>query len=223
MNQSSTRRVVTLAALAVLALATAFASSAFGADTTPTLKLHYVAKTRPNRDVKITATIKTSSRQGFGAYIMPLGQPCPTDDSEIPGTATWLIGQSSMSAAAYQFDESGRPGTFSHTWQVPSPEKPGTYSVCGYLAPNDILDDATYTGRLTVTTNTAAACVVPSLQGESLPSALAALTAAHCAVGNIAKIVPDKSVRKGSVVSTTVPVGRKLGNDARINLVVSDG
>lgn len=62
-------------------------------------------------------------------------------------------------------------------------------------------------------------CVVPRLRGKTLAAAKRALKKAHCAIGKITKRVSKK--RPGRVISQSRKPGRKLGNGAKVGVVLA--
>ena len=68
----------------------------------------------------------------------------------------------------------------------------------------------------------AAACVVPSVIGKRLAVATRAITRRHCRVGGIRRVW-SRRVAPGRIVSESPKPGRRLGNRARVNLLVSRG
>jgi PASTA domain-containing protein len=65
-------------------------------------------------------------------------------------------------------------------------------------------------------------CVVPNLKNRKLASAEQALAQAHCAVGQVRR-APSKRVKKGSVISQSLPAGKSSPKGTRVALVVSKG
>jgi len=58
------------------------------------------------------------------------------------------------------------------------------------------------------------ACVVPRLDGDSLPTAARALDKAHCSLGKLTR--PHDGRGALVVVRQGVPVGKKLARDSRV-------
>lgn len=67
-----------------------------------------------------------------------------------------------------------------------------------------------------------AACKVPKTKGKKQAAAEKAIRNAHCKVGKVKK-QHSKKVKKGRVISTSPPAGRKLASGWKIELFVSSG
>jgi Glucodextranase, domain B len=67
-----------------------------------------------------------------------------------------------------------------------------------------------------------ALCRVPRTRGQKLPAADKAIRRAHCRVGKI-KRIRSRKARKGRVVDTRPPAGRKLPARSKVELFVSAG
>ncbi|HKG44863.1 MAG TPA: S8 family serine peptidase [Gaiellaceae bacterium] len=65
-------------------------------------------------------------------------------------------------------------------------------------------------------------CLVPNVVGQKLPAARAKLRARHCRVGKVAYVKSTKK-RKGKVVLEKPRRGRRLGNNAKVNLWIGRG
>jgi PKD repeat protein len=65
-------------------------------------------------------------------------------------------------------------------------------------------------------------CLVPAIKGRPLGAARTTLQAAHCSAGAITRRF-SKAIAKGRVISQAAAPGKRLGNGASINLVVSKG
>lgn len=65
-------------------------------------------------------------------------------------------------------------------------------------------------------------CRVPRTKGLKLPAAEKAIRRAHCRVGKI-KRIRSRKVRRGRVVDTRPPVGRRLRAGSKVELFVSNG
>jgi len=63
---------------------------------------------------------------------------------------------------------------------------------------------------------------VPNVVGQKLPAARAKLRARHCRVGKVAYVKSTKK-RKGKVVLEKPRRGRRLGNNAKVNLWIGRG
>jgi hypothetical protein len=62
-------------------------------------------------------------------------------------------------------------------------------------------------------------CVVPRLTGKTLAAAKRALRKAHCRLGRVTRRVSKK--RPGRVISQSRRPGRKLGNGAKVGVVLA--
>ena len=93
----------------------------------------------------------------------------------------------------------------------------GRYTV--HTRQADVLGNATTVTRRIVI---APPCVVPSVVGETLADAKAAIRRGHCRTGKVTRR-RSAAVRKGRVLTQRPAPGRRLANGARVNLVVSRG
>lgn len=93
----------------------------------------------------------------------------------------------------------------------------GTYTVRVRQA--DVLGNATTATRRIVI---APPCVVPSVVGQTLAAARAAIRRGHCLTGRVTRS-RSATVRKGRVLAQRPAAGRHLANGARVSLVVSRG
>jgi hypothetical protein len=93
----------------------------------------------------------------------------------------------------------------------------GSYTV--RVSQADVLGNATTAVRRIVV---AEPCVVPAVVGKPLAAAKAAIRRSHCRTGRITRAY-SSTVPKGRVLSQRPAPGRRLANDARVNLVVSRG
>jgi uncharacterized repeat protein (TIGR01451 family) len=67
-----------------------------------------------------------------------------------------------------------------------------------------------------------APCVVPNVKGRTLTAARQAIARAHCTTGRVTRRY-SKQVAKGRVLSQAPAPRTRLGNSAKVNLVVSRG
>ena len=68
----------------------------------------------------------------------------------------------------------------------------------------------------------AAACVVPNVIGKRVAIATRAIARRHCRVGGIGRVWSLR-IARGRIISESPKPGRRLGNQARVNLLVSRG
>jgi thermitase len=65
-------------------------------------------------------------------------------------------------------------------------------------------------------------CVVPNVRGKKLGAASATIKGRHCKVGRVAYVKSTKK-KKGKVVRESPAPGRRLGNNAKVNLWLGKG
>jgi PKD domain/PASTA domain len=94
---------------------------------------------------------------------------------------------------------------------------PGRYTV--HIRQADTLGNSTTVTRRIVI---APPCIVPSVVGQTLAAAKAAIRRGHCRTGKVTRR-RSAAVRKGRVLAQSPAAGRHLANGARVNLVVSRG
>jgi hypothetical protein len=109
-------------------------------------------------------------------------------------------------------------------WSAQVPLRPGANTITAIAT-----DDAGATAQAHVAvvyqpspTPAAARCKVPRTKGMKLPAAEKAIRRAHCRVGKIKK-KRSRKIRRGRVVGSSPPAGRKLAVGAKIELFVSKG
>ena len=157
----------------------------------------------------------------------PMTAPDATLTQTLPTGVTFLAAQPSQGSCSHAED--------SVTCSLGALARGGSATVAVQVVPTgagELATSATVSGSrqdpnqtnnsANQSTTVQTPCIVPNVKGKRLAAAKQALARASCQTGTIARRY-SKKVGKGRVLSQSPAAGIRLGNLARVNLVVSRG